>query len=1622
MQFYFNADGTLIQAPNDEIYQGSANAHKIYFIAPISTAALVTVGFRLPNGYRTYQYAMALCTATGMNGMQNEQGVDFSMWEWTATEDVSAYAGTGTVQFFVRTNGSATQATFTADYTIQGGTMSSLPSSTPSDVWQSFITAYNAMAGKVTTLESTATTHDSEISDLQETLYGEAEEGNERFRALFPNLQNGEGLIDIVKTSSGAGEIAATALRNSETAVATAASAKSTAEATAEGFGAMDDRLDTVEAAITQATEDITDVQGDITDIQDDITTIEGDIDTIEGDITDIQDLIPSQASPQNQLADKEFVNSTVGTNTSNFIGTFESISALLAYSGTVTNNDYAYVMFYSVEEPTQVEKYNRYKYNANATNPNNTGDNAGLGGTHWFFEYALNNSSFTAAQWAAINSGITALNKVVQDDLAVTPTAGKAAKFNASGNLETGTATQSGEAVNKGQMESAIGALPLPQTESYSSTTFDGVMSNNKVYYPAANVELTVFAPTFPATITPQYTSVIMFTAGTGFTATMPNNLTWIGADPYWVVGKAYRVTILPSSDLATYWGVWVEQATTLSEEYVTLNTVNLAIAAALANYYTKTQTYSKSEVNSLIANIQTVNIEVVQSLPTANASTYFNTSKTVYLTPNSSPANNNYYDEYITQRSGVEGSYTYSWECIGSTAVDLSNYYTKTESDNRYVQKTTTIAGIDLQDNITKQELADALGVGIYPTIAVAVAQIAGAGNDAYTTAQYIRFAPTAQQAAILMDESIQIIKLDLTALGTSAPAPYVWLRRNTVVELPNPLDPTSTIPAYQFTCGGEQFWYENYQTDITIKNIGNAALVYVEQLILDPALTPHGVADITLLNVSIPDLYKNIGNKLDKVSFPNKIYGTDSSGEQATYDLTSFSRDLNLENGIINGTLTQKNLSYNQMIEDFEPNMVAYVSYIGAGVSSPTSEQLIALLNSDKTNPYVAGILGDYTFEQYCAGFLAGTGSVQPGVSNKTAVDALVTQQLSERCGVSSSDDLSNFFGAASDGAVGLGFKNKLYSPAAITLGFDNQAGDEGYPSESIGAIAIGYRVKSLGNQTSIIGKQSVFKVSDYSGEEYIAAEKYRQNRLQAKSYLQSIGSDAVSLFPENASTDILYSGTAKGENSHVLGGSTAIGKSAVALNDNNIAIGDNSQVAGNQNIALAPDGFTTGLQNYVYQGAMAAITGGGFNINTGRSSLVVGEGNLNRGIGSIVSGYQCQEDGSDAIMQGLGLFGGKDYSAIFGKYNKVNRIVSYKTTYQTELPGSCVLLKVSTGTHYSGSIDVALRVTFKTLPDKGGFNIVGCANPELVPAYLTWSNSFVDNVFTPANFQVTLAGLNYTWLGLSTRNKDNVTYEISKVEVNINNEGWQEVALQDPIAYQSTVSVEKFVDYLFAIGNGTAETTRSNAFEVTDTGVARAYGTPVGNNDLTPKSYVDALRPLSGAGAPTSSTVANYVGQLYTNTTNNDVYVCYAITTSNNTTTYSWKPLGNKLYIHNLNFTMDNADDTNASYTIHYTSTDPTPIEIPQNNSTTTDKENAFQLFLQQYNNRVGTNELFYDNGSEFGAMNYYEIEYVSGSYKESLSFYNLFNDTYYHEEQRSITPSTFTPVEDAVIEV
>ena len=97
------------------------------------------------------------------------------------------------------------------------------------------------------------------------------------------------------------------------------------------------------------------------------------------------------------------------------------------------------------------------------------------------------------------------------------------------------------------------------------------------------------------------------------------------------------------------------------------------------LVNYYLKSDTYTKSEVQQLIDAVKQFTYVSVAELPTASA----DTMNKIYLVPSTNPETKNVKDEYITIAITDQGTTTYSWEQIGSTTVDLSGYYTSQQTD---------------------------------------------------------------------------------------------------------------------------------------------------------------------------------------------------------------------------------------------------------------------------------------------------------------------------------------------------------------------------------------------------------------------------------------------------------------------------------------------------------------------------------------------------------------------------------------------------------------------------------------------------------------------------------------------------------------------------------------------------------------------------------------------------------------------------------------------------------------------------------------------------------------------------------------------------------------------------
>lgn len=92
------------------------------------------------------------------------------------------------------------------------------------------------------------------------------------------------------------------------------------------------------------------------------------------------------------------------------------------------------------------------------------------------------------------------------------------------------------------------------------------------------------------------------------------------------------------------------------------------------LTNYYNKTDTYSQAEVNTLLANLNKLTSQIVTALPSENID-----SSVIYLIE-------------VEGQSNVYMQYMYindTFASLGTTAIDLSNVYTKSEINTKLVEK---------------------------------------------------------------------------------------------------------------------------------------------------------------------------------------------------------------------------------------------------------------------------------------------------------------------------------------------------------------------------------------------------------------------------------------------------------------------------------------------------------------------------------------------------------------------------------------------------------------------------------------------------------------------------------------------------------------------------------------------------------------------------------------------------------------------------------------------------------------------------------------------------------------------------------------------------------------------
>lgn len=161
----------------------------------------------------------------------------------------------------------------------------------------------------------------------------------------------------------------------------------------------LSSNLLTTENAVADNTRDISETISKVNAISSDLNNTKTEIDGIKSKI-------PNAASIENQLADKDFVNSSINNfaafyltkdSAGNAFGSYAELSSATKFYNagverTPSKNDYLVIL----EDETKttalgVNPTTRYTYNA-----------------QWEFQYIVNNTSLTQAQVNAINSGIT--------------------------------------------------------------------------------------------------------------------------------------------------------------------------------------------------------------------------------------------------------------------------------------------------------------------------------------------------------------------------------------------------------------------------------------------------------------------------------------------------------------------------------------------------------------------------------------------------------------------------------------------------------------------------------------------------------------------------------------------------------------------------------------------------------------------------------------------------------------------------------------------------------------------------------------------------------------------------------------------------------------------------------------------------------------------------------------------------------------------------------------------------------------------------------------------------------------------------------------------------------------
>lgn len=153
MIFFFKSDGTLIKSAPETVYQGSAEAGKVYVVAPLNANMLVDVYYELPNGERWGAYLLEN-NGTVINNEELPDG--WALWSTTLESAITQYAGTLKAQFGFYQSGAADKVPIITSQgvtiTIAKGVVRDLPSAPPAAAYEYIVNAISSIKQDIANL------------------------------------------------------------------------------------------------------------------------------------------------------------------------------------------------------------------------------------------------------------------------------------------------------------------------------------------------------------------------------------------------------------------------------------------------------------------------------------------------------------------------------------------------------------------------------------------------------------------------------------------------------------------------------------------------------------------------------------------------------------------------------------------------------------------------------------------------------------------------------------------------------------------------------------------------------------------------------------------------------------------------------------------------------------------------------------------------------------------------------------------------------------------------------------------------------------------------------------------------------------------------------------------------------------------------------------------------------------------------------------------------------------------------------------------------------------------------------------------------------------------------------